>query len=79
MIFFWTDPYQPTSGLPSHLPPLDFYSRGIPVYQSYYARKANWAQSRINNVKVGLFVLEVGQNSLKKGVLLLFLKGGKDK
>ena len=35
-----TVPYWPTSGLPSNLSPLDFHSRGIPVYHSYFARKA---------------------------------------
>ena len=36
----WTVLYRPTSGFPSNLPPLDFHSRGIPVYHSYYERKA---------------------------------------
>ena len=34
------DPYWPTSGFPCNLPPLDFHSRGILRYHSYYARKA---------------------------------------
>ena len=31
---------QTRSGFPCNLPPLDFNSRGIPRYHSYYARKA---------------------------------------
>ena len=33
-------PYWPTSGFQCNLPPLDFHSWGIPMYHSYYARKA---------------------------------------
>ena len=36
----WTVPYWPTSGCPANMPPLDFHSRGIPMYHSCYARKA---------------------------------------
>ena len=35
-----TIPFRPTSGFPFNLTPLDSHSRGIPVYHSYYARKA---------------------------------------
>ena len=36
---FMDGSYWPTSGFPSNLPPLDFHSRGIPVYNSYNERK----------------------------------------
>ena len=35
-----TGPFDPTTGFPLNFLPLDFPSWGLPVYTSYYARKA---------------------------------------